>query len=382
VQQNSRVNPAIRRRSFLAGGAALGAGLLLSGCGSSTSKADTGKVGGTLRYLGFEGEDDRDAVASFLGENKVKLESSYIPDNASIITKIKTGGEGRYDVVAQNDRYFATMIDLDMLEPLDMSLIPNAEKIYTSFATPPWAARDGKTYAVAAWFGFETLNYRADLVDPKPTSFDIIADDRYKGKYAIRSDATNNILDAGEFIFNYGIDGSKYTQEMLSKVLDFYRTVKPNAKTFATSFGELTDLLVRGDVWIGSPGWEYIDVQAKEQNVDVSHWLRETGPLPAWTDAFAIVKGSQNVATAHAWINAMLAPKAMAETATKLGTFVSNKEAPALMDDKVTSLMGFDSLDANLERAIWGVQPPLTQSDSNYATLDDFNTGWAEIWGA
>jgi len=375
----------LSRKTFLAGAAAsVGVASLpfaKAASGAVLAQRRSSKIGGTLRYLGFQGEDDRVGVSAFLKKYHVTIDSTYIGTNPEIITKIQAGGPGRYDVVVQFDRYFKPMLDLDMLEPLDLERIPNYADLYPRFRPAPWTVRNGHVYGIPGWFGFGTFNYRADLVKPAPTSLEILADPRYRGKIAIRSDSTDNVLFVGPELFGYTFDGSKYTHAMLDHVLSFFKEVKKNTKTFATSFGEVKDLLVRGDIVIGSPGWEYINVQARQQHVNVTNWIKAKGPLVAWTDSFAILKGSNNIDTAYAWINAMLSPHAMATSGTSLGSYVSNRKAPPLIQANLRSGMHYSELAGRIERAHWGTLPPPSQSNSKYATLQDFNNGWTTVWG-
>jgi putative spermidine/putrescine transport system substrate-binding protein len=397
VRKLSLNNP-LTRRKFLEAASALGVTSFLAACGlgsltgkssspsPSGSSALTGKLGGTLNYIGFEGEDDKKAGKPFLDKYKMTLNSTYIGDNPEILTKYKAAGPGRYDVCAQYDRFIPLMIDQGMVQPLDLDLIPNWSQVYSKFQDVPWIKRNGKIWGVPAYFGFLTaFNYRSDKVVPAPDTYDppyaVLIDPKYKGKVGVRSDATDNLLLIGALVYGFGVDGTKYTKAQLNQCLDWAKKLKANTKTQLAGYGELADAFIRGDIWLGTVGWEYISLQCQRAGVPVTHNLQHTGPTPAWTDTYMIFNGAPNATAAHAWINHMISAEAMAISTQNLGSFVSNKNVTSLVPAEFAKAMGYASLSDQLDRAIWGVLPAAHQTDTNLATLDDFNSGWEAIWG-
>jgi len=337
--------------------------------------------------MGFEGEDDKKAGKPFLDKYNVTLNSTYIGDNPEILTKYKAAGPGRYDVCAQYDRFIPLMIAQGMVQPLNLDLIPNWSQVYPKFQDVPWIHHDGKVYGVPAYFGFLTaFNYRSDKVLPAPDTYDppysVLIDPKYKGKVGVRSDATDNLLLIGALVYGFGVDGTKYTKDQLKQCLEWAKKLKANTKTQLAGYGELADAFIRGDIWLGTVGWEYISLQCQRAGVRVTHNIQHTGPTPAWTDTYMIFNGAPNVETAHAWINHMISAESMAQSTQSLGSFVSNKNVVSLLPADFSKAMGYASLGDQLDRGIWGVLPAAQQSDSNLATLDDFNGGWEAIWGA
>ena len=370
----------VSRRRLLKTTGAIGAATVLGTSGRSLFAASE-NIGGTLNYLSFEGYDDAEAMQPLAEKYGVVLNSTYIDNNPEILTKYIAGGPGRYDVGLQYDRFFPPMFEHDMLEPLNLDLIPNFEQIYPRFQNANWVQHEGKIYGIPGFFGFlDAVNYRADKIIPAPESYAVLIDPKYKGTVGVRSDATDNLLLIGALIYDFGVDGTKYTKDQLKQCLDWAQKLRDNAKTRVHGYGELADLLIRGDIWLGTVGWEFISLQGQQAGVDVRHMTSKSGPTPAWTDSFFIFKGSQNVETAHAWINQMLSAESMALLAQKLGTFIANPNAVPLLPESIADGMGFAQVNDQLDRAVVGTLPAPEQSDPNLATLDDFNSGWEAIW--
>ena len=263
---------------------------------TTAEAAPSGKVGGSLSYLGFEGDDAPDAAKPFYDKFGVTLGATYLSSSEDILTKMKAGGPGKYDVGTSNTRLIQSLIDQDFLEPLDAEKIPNLKDIYPDFTDEkvvPWAYRDGKLYGIAGYFGLDVINYRADKVSPVPAKWDDLLDSRFKDKIAITDSPVGNLLSVGTAVFGYPPDGTKYTKENLQNVVDWMKKIKLNAKAIVAGYGEVADLMIRGDAWIGFIGWEYISVQGQKAGVDIKHFLAN-GPLKAWCDAFVVFKGAQN----------------------------------------------------------------------------------------
>src|SRR4051794_5705275 len=97
----------LTRRAMLrrmGGSAAMlaGGGGLLAACGGGNSggtSKDTGSVGGTLSFVGVDGEDGKAIAKPWLSKNKVTLKAAYAPDNDTMLTKLRTGGTRNFDVL-------------------------------------------------------------------------------------------------------------------------------------------------------------------------------------------------------------------------------------------------------------------------------------------
>jgi putative spermidine/putrescine transport system substrate-binding protein/spermidine/putrescine transport system substrate-binding protein len=369
----------VTRRHFLATAVGVAAGLA-----TAPTAAPAAKIGGNLSYLGFEGDDAPDAAKPFYEKYGVTLGATYLGSTEEVLTKLKAGGRGRYDVGANNTRMIQPMIDQDFLVPLDLEQIPNIKEIYTDFTDPkivPWAYRDGKLYAIGAYFGFDVINYNADKIPTPPKSWSELLDPKYKGRIGILDSAVGHMLSIGTTIYNYPPDGTKYTKEMLKNVVDWGKKLKANAKTFVKSYGDMTDLLIRGDIWIGFIGWEYNSVQGQKAGVNIKHFLAD-GPVKAWCDAFVVYKGSSNPDTAHAWINHMIGAEVAAKAAQHTSSLVSNSKGRQYLPKNFADAMGFANLEAQIKRIQWSISPLPQVDNPNNATIDDFKRGWEEIKNA
>lgn len=340
---------------------------------------DASKVGGQLNILGWEGYDEPDVFQPLYDATGLVVNSTYIGNNDEVISKYKAGGPGIYDIGNINSRYLKPMIEQGMLMPLDESKIPNLNDLLSGFQELGFGrGPDGKLYAVPAYFGFSELCYRTDLV-PEPTDWNFWQQDVYKGKYAV----TTNPL-ASMYIWamalDKGQDASKWTQDDLAEIKAYGMAQWKDAATTASSLGEQTDLLVRGDAAVTMDCYEFVANEASKQGVDVKPIL-PAGKVKPWVDVYFIFTGAQNVESAYAWINYALSPEAMAQLAANLGTAVGNSKAYDLMDPELAKLLGYETLNDAIRNADFNVLPD-PDAQPPYVTLDDLYRAFDEIKAA
>ena len=72
-------------------------------------------------------------VANFEKEFGVKVNISYMNDNADSITKLTAGAGDGYDLIMTCDAYMESLIAGGYLEPLDLSQIPNSKNINQAY---------------------------------------------------------------------------------------------------------------------------------------------------------------------------------------------------------------------------------------------------------
>src|SRR5690242_21014258 len=92
------------KRMGISGALAVGGPAFLAACGSGGgggggTSGDDGEIGGTLQFVGVDGEDGKKIAEPWLKENKVTLKAAYIADNDTMLTRLRTGGTKNFDVL-------------------------------------------------------------------------------------------------------------------------------------------------------------------------------------------------------------------------------------------------------------------------------------------
>ena len=333
------------------------------------------KVGGQLNYLGWEGYDEAKAFQPLYDATGMVLNTTYVGTNDEVITKLKAGGLGTYDVGDINARYLDIMVASGMLMPLDESRLPNSADLFPAFKDQNYGVRNGKLYAVPAFFGSTSICYNADKV-PEP-NWDFFMKPEYQGKYAVSS---NGLSDTYLWAMSLGLgqDATKWTLDDLAKIKARGMEEFKHAATMITGGGgEMTDLLVRGDVVLVTDCWDQVAVNAQKQGVNIKS-VTPAGPIKATLDIYFIFAGAKNVDAAYAWLNQAISPDAMAAMGTDYGSAVTNVKAYPLMDPKFAASLHFDTLNATIARTEFNIMPS-PDAVPPHVTLDDITKMFEEI---
>jgi spermidine/putrescine transport system substrate-binding protein len=372
----------LNRRDFLklsgVSIAALGLSPLLNACGSLGGAASTGKVGGTIDFLSWEGYDIPTCMEKWNKANEVVLSPSYIGDQSEVQAKLSTASSVGYDLVSYYHGAANTYIkELKLLQPIDLDKVPNFKELIPWFQTGDFWASDGKVWGIPFTWGAEGCCYNADKIDPIESWFDLLKPE-FKGKVGLVDDGYGMILMAGIAI---GLADKlpNITLKELADVKKFLLELKGQARSIAASYGDQSNMLISGEIVAAFPGWAALNVWAAASGVNVKMNVPKEGGF-AFTDAYAIPVGADNVESALAWINEALSPEAQACQATSLAAGVVNLKALPLLDKATTSMYGYDNLDEYFKKVKFYGYPPTTSDQ--VATFEQWNNTWAEIKAA
>ena len=169
------------RRSFVAGAAALTAGIAT---GLRPAFADTQVV-----WVGWQGYDEPLKLGSFLADNGISLATTYINTNEEIITRLQAGGAGQTDLITIYFGHIPILVGADLLEPIDESKLPGIKDVFPEFLNVDSIRRDGKLYAMPFTWGTLSMIYDPAAA-PKPTSWKDCLKEEFKGKVSLVDDAT------------------------------------------------------------------------------------------------------------------------------------------------------------------------------------------------
>lgn len=282
----------LNRRHVLALGAAGAIAPTMSGRANAQS--------GTLTFCSWGGalsELEKTALLDPFGKARGVEIVGASPTNYAKLKAMVESGSPEWDLVDVGGRFIWQGADL--LEPLDMALIPNAKTL-----DPGWVAPKGiftSTGAtVVAW------NTKA-FPDKGPTSWkdfwDVKAFPGPRGLYK-------------PFYYNYeaallatGMPHSDIypvTDDKVKLAMDKIRELKPNVKVWWTAGAQPPQLLSTGELAMSS-AWSGRMLAVMKENAPVSMTYNDG---VAWGNAWVVPKGTKNAKLAMEAINAALAPDA------------------------------------------------------------------------
>ncbi|MDB5522474.1 MAG: extracellular solute-binding protein family 1 [Rhizobium sp.] len=314
-----------------------------------------------LNWKGY-GTDEPWAIEAFEKATGNKVINDYFNSEQEMLTKLRTN-PGVYDVVMINAAFNDQATSEGLIQPIDVSKIPNYADIGAEKATSPMLNHDAKVYGVPWVWGLTALAANDKAFDKMPTSIQVMWDEAHKGKVVLRDDA----LEAMQF-------GAIATGQNINEIKDLdavkakLTSLMPQIRTFWSAENDWNQMVAGNQIDIGTY-WSGSAARARKNfKLPVTFVVPEEGAV-GWLDAFSIPKDSKNVEGATAFINYMIDPKFYVEWDNKVGAPVSaNTKAVAglpadafnrvvMGDPKVAARIQFQApvSDADREKylAIW-----------------------------
>jgi spermidine/putrescine transport system substrate-binding protein len=280
-----------------------------------------------LNWKGY-GADEPWAIEAFEKATGHKVVNDFFNSEQEMLTKLRTN-PGTYDVVMINAAFNDQAMAENLIQPIDISKIPNAADITPEKADSPMLKREGKVYGVPWVWGLTAIAINEKAFPTPPTSISVMWDEAHKGRVVIRDDAVEAIQ-FGAIATGQNINDIKDLDAVKAKLA----SLMPQIRTFWSSENDWNQMVASNQIDIGTY-WSGSADRAKTQfKLPVSLVVPQEGAV-GWLDAFSIPAGSKNVAGAEAFINYMIDPGFYVEWNTKVGAPVSanTKAVAALPED-------------------------------------------------
>ena len=198
-------------------------------------------------------------------------EFALFENDDSAYTKVVAGA--RYDVAHPCGYRYKDWVDLDVLQPWDTSLIPNFSQLNPKLMTA--GQFDGQQYFVPLDWGYIAPLVNLDHVDGSDETFNVLFDERYKGKIAW-VDTLNMMVVAA---YALGIENPwDMTDEELAEVRDFLISKKGLVRFYWNQSFDFWRAFKTEEVWAGyswpdtvgyadAAGMNYLYMQPKEGRI-------------------------------------------------------------------------------------------------------------------
>lgn len=351
------------RRNFLLSSAAFSA-LAASGLLPRAARAAT-----KVSFVGWQGYDSGLSVGSYMKDNDIELETTYIGNNDEIVTKLQSGGIGTIDIVTPYMGYIPLLSLAELIDPIDESLVPNLAQVLPLFRNDRNINVNGTLYGVPFTWGSAPMMYDPAVIAQTPESWQELLKPEYKGKVGMMDDPLGNLMLAA-VIATDAESATMLTHEQLKTCVDFLLEVKAQSRLLAVSWGDLADAMARGEVVITFSGWETIKKFAADKGKAIEYTYPQEGTF-AWLDNFCVAKDAPNREVAHALANLIIDVPAQKKIGTEDLQGIVNKQAIDALDPAARSLYPYDDMDSLGAKAKFYAFPPL-EEDGEHATFEDW----------
>jgi putative spermidine/putrescine transport system substrate-binding protein len=371
--------------------------LVLAGCGSSSDESTGGgeelqKVGkgeGALNLISWAGYVEPEWTKPFEAKTGCKVSDKEAGTSDEMVELMKTG---QYDGVSASGNATARLVAANLVDPVNVDLVPNYETVFADLKDQPYNTFDGVNYGIPHGRGANLLMWNADDVKPAPDSWDIMFDPKmaakYKGKISAY-DESSYIADAALYLKfhqpDLGIENPyELNQEQFDAAIKLLEEQRASVGEYWSEAAKQISAFAGGDVTVGTT-WQYQYFALKGEGVPVAASPASQGFLPkegatGWSDTWMISSESKHPNCMYEWMNWIIEPKANAEVAEYFG------EAPAQeLACEETANKNFCSEYHAEEPAFWKRvyywETPLADCGNGEEDCMDYND-WVKAWTA
>jgi spermidine/putrescine transport system substrate-binding protein len=322
--QGLPARPRTTRRSLLAALGAAAAGISFGGLEGCAKDEAVARSGEPLRLNLYNWDTYMGAttLADFRKATGIAVKMSLFASNDELFAKLRAGNPG-FDVIVPSNEYVTRLRIAGLLQPLDLSKIPNRVNLLPAFRDPPFDP--GRRWSMPYTWLVLGIGYRKSKMDGVPDSWKWVLDsDRYKGRIGVFSEA-DDMIELGAKYLGYSV--RNIPVPVIDRVAEMYIRQKPNIKIFHHDEGQ--DLLLSGDIDIVM---EYNGdiAQVMTEDPDLDFVVPREGSLLN-SDCLCIPAGAPRPDNAHRFINFVLDAHNGAEIYQTIKYPTPNAAALALM---------------------------------------------------
>jgi len=334
-------------------------------------------VTGTLNvfeWSGYELEELWDTFKVMYPNVEVKF--SFFTDEAEALTKLQAGFEA--DIAHPCFASIPRWKDAGVIEPLNISLIPNWEYIFENITArvEEGTVFNGEHYFVPADWGYSTILYMPEALEdlgiPKKDP-DTGAEnwDNYTLLFNYREELVNKIslMDSAVEVMAMAAIAAGVPKEevwdmtdaQLDLTKDKLEEGKPMVRAYWSTPDEVVSMMASGEI-VAANVWGESAITLKGEGYNVTFSDPVQGRI-LWTCGFSIIDGFKERKpelweAAHAFINAWLDPAAGAWLIDNYWYGSPSSLAPALVEDVETmTALGFASTAVMETAIIWEYTP-------------------------
>ncbi len=264
------------------------------------------------------------AIPSFEQKYGIKVTYDFFDTYETMTAKI-SGGNSGYDIT------FATSVDVPgflarkLVQPLDLSLIPNAANLAPEWQDPAYDRGNGHSMPYMWWT--TGLAYDTEKISEDLTSWAALWDARWKGKMAMLDDYRETFAVA---LIRLGYSANTTTDAELDEALALLQQQRPLLRTYTT---DDIGVLSSGDVWL-SHAWGSDVYQVVTERPSVKYVIPAEGGIRG-SDAMVLLAGAKHPIAANLFINHMLDAQVSAANTNFIGYMGPNQAAREFIDPAI-----------------------------------------------
>jgi len=266
----------------------------------------------SIRLLNWADYLSAHLLKSFEAETGIRVDEICVERNDDFITRVSAGE--RYDVIMPTDWAAEALLKAELLQPLNMELLPNwANVTQPYFQAPPYdPGVGGAKYTSVCYFGTEGFAVRLDRIAAPKKSWQMLYDPDFAGQITML-DGSREVL--GPALFLLGADPNTKDQALLDQAAAMAVAQKPLVTMYDTT--ALAKRIVEGTPIVEC--WDGDVAAAITQGAPGIRYMLPAEGYRVWADAPCIPTNAFEPAAAHLFLNYLLEPHVAAANADIMG---------------------------------------------------------------
>lgn len=307
--------------------------VILSGC---TSKE-------VLNIYSWADNFDEQVLKDFEKEHNVKIRYDVFANNEELLAKLQTG-RANYDLIQPSDYMVATMIQLDLLAPINKENIPNLANLSDNFDKVAYDP-EGKYSIIYTW-GVTGIAYNTKYIKDPITSWADLWKSDYARKVVLLDDSREVI---GMALKKNGYSNSSLQDSELNKAAEDLKQLQANVIAYDTD--NIKQKMISEEAWIGTV-WSGDTALIHDENPDIQFVVPQEGGT-IWADTIAIPKNSKRKELAEKFINYLLEPEVSARNYEEIGYSNPNEKALPFHSEEYRANTMINLSDEELQNTEW-----------------------------
>lgn len=361
-------------RSLRIGALVVVAVLVAAACGEDGSGGGGGGGGDggatELNALVWCDHTDPELLQPFEEEHGVTVNVKDYEGTGVALQLLEQSQPGDWDVFVVDSVDVPRVAEAGILAELNPDDFP-WDDFFPEVQMPEVHYVDDTLYAVPEKFGYNTIAYNSETVDPEDMrDIESLWDPKYQGRIAVY----DYYIPTMELVaVSLGLDPSALTAEDLPAISDRLADLKSQAALTGDVVTTQT-ALATGEVDIIVGGGEYVTAVLESENPALDWVLPDQGGI-RWQQAIGVLADSENQELATEFVQYIVSPEGQARLATSSCYWAMPANSKATLSDEQKEILR------------WDEQPGFIQNSSPYfipdAELDkQMLDVWTEFLGA
>ena len=280
---------------------------------------------------------DPDLLQPFEEANDVRVNVKEYEGTGAGLAIVEQSQPGDWDVMVIDSVDVPRVAGQGLFAELPEDQLP-FDSLFPEVVLDDFTKHDGKRYAITEKFGYNSISYNKDAVDPaEMTSLNALLDESYQGKIAIYDYYLPVI---GMAALSLGKSTSELTEDDLPAIRDVLLKMKSNAKLVAEVVGSQT-AIATGEVDVLVGGGEWVTAGLAEENPALEFAIPDEGGI-LWSQALAIFADSEKPDLALKFVQYVMSPEGQARLATSSCFWGMPANTEAALTDEEKAILRFD----------------------------------------